>query len=106
MSKSSLLSWKTGINFIIYTPYWFHYVVVEVRMERSDYLLGRRKFLKKSMVSGAVIAAFPLWESMLLPDVEPGAISVKKDYAKDESHRRILKIVQKYGGEFGGIKGG
>lgn len=75
-------------------------------MDRSDYLWGRRKFLKKGIAGGIVIAAFPIWQSLPLSALSHGTISPEQDYAKDESHRRITKIAQKYGGEFGGIKGG
>jgi hypothetical protein len=75
-------------------------------MDRSDCLWGRRKFLKKGIAGGVVIAAFPLWGSMRLSALDPGTISPKQDFTKDESYRRIIKIVQKHGGEFGGIKGG
>jgi len=58
--------------------------------------LGRRKFLKKVITGGAMIAAFPVWKS----------ITPRQDYSPNEFHQRLLKIAQKYGGEFGGIQGG
>jgi hypothetical protein len=75
-------------------------------MDSSACPWRRRKFLKKGIVNGAIIAAFPFLGSMRVSALKPGKISPKQDRSKDESHRRFLKIVQKYGGEFGGIKGG
>jgi len=43
-----------------------------------------------------MIAAFPVWKS----------ITPRQDYSPNEFHQRLLKIAQKYGGEFGGIQGG
>lgn len=65
-------------------------------MEHFEKPTGRREFLKKGITGGAMIAAFPFWKSM----------TPRQDYSPNESHRRLLKIVQMYGGEFGGIKGG
>lgn len=58
--------------------------------------LGRRKFLKKVITGGVMIAAFPVWKS----------ITPRQDYSPNEFHQRLLKIVQKYGGEFGDTRGG
>jgi hypothetical protein len=67
---------------------------------------GRRKFLKKGIASGAMIAAFPLWGSTHLSAPKYGKISPSHDYSRDESHRRLLKIMRTYGGEFGDTRGG
>jgi hypothetical protein len=69
---------------------------MEVRMDRFGKPLERRKFLKKGITGGAMIAAFPVWKS----------VNPRQDYSPNESHRRLLKIVQKYGGEFGDTRGG
>lgn len=58
--------------------------------------LGRREFLKKGITGGAMIAAFPVWKS----------ITPRQDYSPNEYHRKLLKIVKIYGGEFGDTRGG
>ncbi len=69
---------------------------MEVRMNRFAKHLGRRKFLKKGIMGGVMIAAFPVWKS----------ITPRHDYSQNESHRKLLKIVKTYGGEFGDSRGG
>lgn len=69
---------------------------MEVRMFSFAKHLGRREFLKKGITGGAMIAAFPVWKSMTL----------RQDYSPNESHRKLLKIVKTYGGEFGDTRGG
>jgi len=69
---------------------------MEVKMNSFAKHLGRREFLKKGITGGAMIAAFPVWKSF----------TPRQDYSSNESHRKLLKIVQKYGGEFGDTRGG
>ena len=68
--------------------------------------LGRRKFLKKGITGGIMIAAFPVWKSFDSSVPRPKSISPGRIHSPNESYRKLLKIVQKHGGEFGGIKGG
>jgi hypothetical protein len=65
-------------------------------MNRYAKHLGRREFLKKGIIGGAMIVAFPVWKS----------ITPRQDYSPNEYHRKLLKIVKTYGGEFGDSRGG
>jgi len=75
-------------------------------MEYFEITNGRRKFLKKGILGGFMIATFPLLGPFQSTATQSKSIFPSYDYLQDESHRRLLKIMQKYGGEFGGIKGG
>ena len=68
--------------------------------------LGRRKFIKKGITGGIMIAAFPVWKSFDSSEPRPQSISPRQNHSPNESYQKLLKIVQKFGGEFGGIKGG
>lgn len=57
--------------------------------------LGRREFIKKG------ICVFSL---ICVPQLESN--SQRLDDSLDESYRKLLKIQQKYGGEFGDTRGG
>ena len=72
-------------------------------MKNGSKAMMRRKFLKKGVTSGALIAVFPLKklisfqafysDSCLKPEPDPSA----------ESQERFLEVVLKYGSELGGI---
>jgi hypothetical protein len=68
---------------------------MEVRMKRSAEQMGRRKFIKQ----GILVSSF-----IFVPRWRPA--SHRRDDPLDESHRTLLKIQQKYGGEFGDTRGG
>ena len=64
-------------------------------MERSAERIARRKFIKQGIWVTSLIFV-PRWK----------ATSHRRDDPMDESHRTLLKIQQKYGGEFGDARGG
>jgi len=68
--------------------------------------LGRREFLKKGITGGAMIAAFPHWESIHFSAPQLESNSQRLDDSSNESYGKLLKIVQTYGGEFGNTRGG
>jgi hypothetical protein len=59
--------------------------------------IGRREFLKRGIGGGVLIAVFPRCK-----DVH----SCISKNSMDGSHRKLLKIVKKYGAEFGDHRGG
>ncbi len=75
-------------------------------MEHFEKSTGRRKFLKKGIMGGVMIAAFPVWKLSHSTATQSKSISPSFDYLQDESHRKLLKIVKTYGGEFGDSRGG
>ena len=75
-------------------------------MDNIKNSLGRRKFLKKGIIGGAIIATIPLWNPFHSTATQSKSISPCRDYSQAESHRILLKIVKKYGGEFGDTQGG
>ena len=68
--------------------------------------LGRREFLKKGITGGAMFATFPVWNPFHSTATQSKSISPSHDYLQDGSHRKLLKIVKTYGGEFGDTRGG
>jgi hypothetical protein len=58
--------------------------------------IGRREFLKRGIGGGALIGVFPGWKAIH---------SCIPKNSRDESHRKLLKIVKKYGAEFGDHRG-
>jgi hypothetical protein len=75
-------------------------------MEHFEKLTGRRKFLEKGIMGGVMIATFPLCNPFHSTATQSKSISPSHDYSQDESHRKLLKIVKTYGGEFGDTRGG
>jgi hypothetical protein len=79
---------------------------MEVRMEHFEKPTGRRKFLKKGIKGGVMIAAFPLWKSISPNAPRPDRYFQRHSVLSDGSQRKLLKILRKYGGEFGNTRGG
>ena len=75
-------------------------------MKRLEKLMGRRKFLEKGIMGGVIIATFPLLNPFHSTVTQSKSISPIHDYSQNESHRKLLKIVKTYGGEFGDTRGG
>jgi len=75
-------------------------------MKHLEKLMGRRKFLEKGIMGGVIIATFPLLNPFHSTVTQSKSTSPIHDCSQDESHRKLLKIVKTYGGEFGNTRGG
>jgi hypothetical protein len=75
-------------------------------MEYFEKSIGRRKFLKTGIKGGAMMAVFPVWRTIHPSSFQSKAISPNLDNSSDETYRKLLNIVQTYGGEFGDLRGG
>ena len=75
-------------------------------MKHLEKLMGRRKFLKKGIIGGLMVATFPLLNPFQSAADQSKSIHPNHDYSQNESHRKLLKIVKTYGGEFGDTRGG
>jgi hypothetical protein len=79
---------------------------MEVRMVHFEKSQGRREFLRKGILGGFVVATFPLLGPFQSAANQSKSIPLNHQYLQDESHRKLLKIVKRYGGEFGDRRGG
>jgi hypothetical protein len=75
-------------------------------MEQFGKPIGRRKFLKRGIACGFGIAVFPVWKTIHSSATQSESLSPNHEYSPDEPHRRLLKLMREYGGEFGGFRGG
>jgi hypothetical protein len=64
-------------------------------MDRSGNPMGRRKFLKKGLMSSVLFFVFP-----------PKRVVHSGTLHQKTHSQRLLQIVRQYGGEFGAFKGG
>jgi hypothetical protein len=75
-------------------------------MEQFEKSTGRRKFIKKGILGGFIVATFPLLGLFQSSANQSKSITPNHDYSLDESHQKLLKIVKMYRGEFGETRGG
>ena len=75
-------------------------------MEYFKKSIGRRKFLKTGIKGGAMMAVFPVWRTIHSSSFQSETISSNQENSPDETYRKLLNIVQTYGGEFGDLRGG
>lgn len=75
-------------------------------MEVHNRLLERRKFLKKGITGGVLMALVPLVKTLNFASTRSESLNKRTDCPWREVQDRILKITRRYGAEFGKIQGG
>ncbi|UCE40761.1 MAG: hypothetical protein JSV17_15140 [Candidatus Aminicenantes bacterium] len=75
-------------------------------MDRFEKPLERRKFLKKGIMGSVFLIALPPEKALRSDASHYETNSLKRGIFPACSANKLLRIVRKYGGEFGVFKGG